>query len=133
MRTAISYLAVPLMALCGAAAAQEASGAPASEGLTVVRDAETGKPRAPTPAEMQALLGQSTAAARTTSVPPPVIGRHGERSVQLGERKLVYAVVRRDASGKLERQCVGGSEAAGRMIDPSAPAAAQEEARHEHR
>ena len=133
MKTAISYLAVPLMALCGAAAAQQASGTSAGQGLSVVRDADTGKPRAPTPAEMQALLDQPAAVARGQPAPLAVTGRHGETSVHLGERQLVYTVVRRDANGKLDRQCAGGSDAAQRMIGPAAPAAPHGDAAHEHR
>lgn len=119
-------LGLALAALCQAAAAQQ--------GLTVVRDAETGELRAPTAAETQALQSQAAATARRQQ-PTMVTGADGRQSVYLGNSQHVYAVVRRGADGKLDHQCVEGADAAHARLNHDAPAGAkaQEKARHEHR
>jgi len=133
MRTTISFLILPLLALCGAAAAAPQAPAPGAPGLTVVRDADTGELRAPTAAELRALRSSSSAPARQAPAQPQATtGGHGETSVVLGERKLVYAVVKRGADGKLDHHCVDGAHAAARVLDQSAPAA-QGDSRHDHR
>jgi len=131
MRTTTSFLTLALLALCGAAAA--APQAPAAQGLTVVRDADTGELRAPTAAELRALRpASSTTAHQAPAQRQAVTGKHGESSVVLGERKLVYAVVKRGADGKLDHHCVDGAHAAARVLDHSAPTA-QGDSRHDHR
>lgn len=141
MRTAYSYLVLPLAALYGPvlAAAEAPPAAPSqaspAPGLTVARDPVTGKLRAPTTAERQALLRQSQAGLAARPAPAAVTGRLGEKTVHLGERNLVYAVVQRDANGKLERHCVNGSQAAQKILDQ--PAAAHDDTpgddHHAHR
>lgn len=103
-----------------------------ARGLTVVRDAETGRLRTPTPDEMRALQRKGPAALAAPAQPTMITGADGRRHVQLGERGLVYSVVRRGPDGKLDQQCVHGAEAAGRVLAQPAPGADQE-ARHDHR
>lgn len=137
MRTAYSYLVLPLAALYGPAlaAAEAPQAAPAqasaAPGLTVARDPDTGKLRAPTAAERQALLRQSQAGIASRPAPAAVTGKYGERSVHLGERNLVYTVVRRDADGKRDQHCANSSEAAERLLDR--PATAHGDDHHAHR
>jgi len=130
MRITVPSLIPPLALLCGAASA--APQAPAAQGLTVVRDAETGLLRAPTPLELRALRRQPPT---TPSRPAPlaeVIGAHGERSIELGERGLVYSVIQRGAGGtSTTQQCVDGAHAAAQVLQPAAPAAGAP--RHDHR
>ena len=139
MRTTLSSLvptlaptlATALMALCGSAGA--APQAPAPQGLTVVRDAETGELRAPTATELRALRASpATTTREAPAQPQAVTGPRGESSAVLGERGLVYAVVKRGADGKLDHHCVDGAHAAARVLDQSAPAA-QGDSRHDHR
>lgn len=103
-----------------------------AQGLTVVRDAETGRLRAPTPDEMRALQRKSPAALAAPAQHTMITGADGRRHVQLGERGLVYSVVKRGPDGKLDQQCVPGADAAGRVLAQPAPGADQE-ARHDHR
>ncbi len=103
-----SILAISLLAI--AAMAPQAQ---AQQAMTVVRDAETGKLRAPTAAEARALQGTSRArnqggqAARPQSVLRP----DGTRALDLGDRGLVYSVTTRNADGKLVKKCVKGDHA----------------------
>jgi len=161
MRTAYSYLILPLAALYGpavtaasatppAAAPQSAQRpapqttqrpapqaaerpAPAASGLTVARDTETGKLRAPTLAEQQALLRRTPAGRPATAPPPAVTGRHGERTVHLGERNLVYSVVTRGASGQLDHHCAASQAAAEQILGQPAATATPGDSHHEHR
>ena len=128
-------LGLALAALCQAAAAAPQAPAPAQQGLTVVRDAETGELRAPTAVETQALQPQAAAATARSQQPTMVTGADGRQSVYLGSSQHVYAVVKRGADGKLDHQCVEGADAAHDHLNHDAPAGAkvQEKARHEHR
>lgn len=107
---------LPLAALAFPACAQQAvsQAAPAQQGMVVVRDADTGELRAPTADEARALHPRTNASAAGTAAPAPkmVTGPGGRRSVQLGDRHMVYSVVTRGADGKLEEQCVHGAHAA---------------------
>lgn len=116
---------LPLAALALPAVAQEAkpesstATSPTSQqGMVVVRDAETGQLRAPTSLEARALHPRTNASAARAAAPAPrmIIGPGGRRSVQLGERQMVYSVVTRDAEGKLAEQCVHGDHAAERAV-----------------
>lgn len=93
------------------------------QGMVVVRDADTGELRAPTPTEARALHSRTNAAAASAAPAPKMVtGPGGRRSVQLGERQMVYSVVTRDADGKLAEQCVHGVHAAERAVEgPSTP------------
>ena len=113
-------------------ASTAASSPGGAQGLTVVRDAETGRLRAPTPDEMRALQRTGPAALAAPPQPTMITGTDGRRHVQLGERGLVYSVVTRSPDGKLDQQCVHGAAAAGRALAQPAPGADQE-ARHDHR
>ncbi|WP_288379503.1 post-PEP-CTERM-1 domain-containing protein [uncultured Massilia sp.] len=140
---------LPLAVLCLPAAAQQADqevpqpaqqatqeASPQSEpdqGMVVVRDAQTGQLRTPTPAEMRALQPRTPGAARAPGQEKMVTGPGGRRSVQLGDRHLVYSVVTRGPDGKLSDQCVHGVHAAENAIDQPARAGKPEEHRHESR
>jgi hypothetical protein len=109
------------------------------EGMVVVRDAETGKMRAPTPEELRALRARAprsdAAVTGTPQQPRVTTKRNGSRNVLLGERSMVYEVVTRDADGKLSSQCVQGDGAAeAAMSQPAQPADANhKEHTHEAR
>ena len=103
------------------------------EGMVVVRDAETGKMRAPTPEELRALRAKAPpAAAALTATPqqPRLLSRRdGARGVRLGESSQVYEVVTRGEDGKLSSQCVKGEDAAREAMDRPANAEHKE---HNH-
>ena len=105
------------------------------QGMVVVRDAQSGQLRAPTAAEMRA-LAPPPATARMSAAPQPAMVTHpgGSRHVRLGERGLVYSVVKRGADGKLEEQCVHGAAAAETAVHAStvADAAAPHKEGHHH-
>ncbi len=109
------FAALPLAAICafmprhGAAQEQQ-------QGMVVVRDAQTGQLRAPTPAEARALAPKATSAMTAQGKPSMVTHASGARQVHLGERGLVYSVVTRDADGKLAEQCVHGADAADQAV-----------------
>ena len=108
---------------------------PGQQGMVVVRDAQTGQLRAPTAAEMRALAPQR-ALARMNAPPQPAMVAHpgGSRHVRLGERGLVYSVVKRGADGTLHEQCVHGAAAAEKAVHAStgADAAAGHNEGHRH-
>lgn len=106
------------------------------EGMVVVRDAQTGKMRAPTPQELRELRAKA---------PPPAAAlsgvqrenkalsrRDGARGVRLGEKSLVYDVVTRGEDGKLSSHCVQGDAAAQEALQHPANAEHKEH-RHEAR
>jgi hypothetical protein len=99
-------LAAPLAALAAE---------PAQQGMTVVRDPQTGKLRAPTAAELRAL-----GAVRQPSLEAPhaIQRADGTRAITLGERGLVYSVMTRNADGSTARRCIKGSEAATHALEP---------------
>ena len=130
--------------LSSAAFAQEQSG-PAQQpaatqspgtqsGMIVVRDRQTGQLRAPTAAESRALAPPPSAALRaqgqTLQQPSVVTHPGGSRQVRLGERSLVYSVVKRGADGKLVEQCVEGAAAAEKAVH--APVSTQHNEEHRH-
>jgi hypothetical protein len=91
----------------------------AQQGMVAVRDQQTGKLRAPTPAEMQALTGQRRALAAPAQ--PTVVARpDSTRQVRLGERSQVYTIATRNADGQLVNQCVQGESAARAAVEKSA-------------
>jgi hypothetical protein len=105
-----------MAALCALAAFSLQAKAQAHEdGMVAVRDAQTGKMRAPTPDELKALRGAAPppAALRAGKPQPQTLsGRSGARGVRLGEKTMVYEVVTRGADGKLSSECVHGDGAA---------------------
>ncbi len=104
---------MPDKTLISAALLAMAASAPqAQESMTVVRDAETGKLRAPTAAEARELKGTSRASRDTPQTrPQSSVRADGTRVLDLGERGLVYSVATRGADGKLAKKCVKGEHA----------------------
>lgn len=117
-------------ALCVFAMISIQARAAGQEGMVVVRDAQTGKMRAPTPDEMKALRAAAPPnASMSPSRPaqPQLLTRpNGARGVRVGESNLVYDVVTRGADGKLSSQCVQGEGAAQRALTHPVHAADKE-------
>ncbi|HEU4374884.1 MAG TPA: hypothetical protein VFS02_15410 [Telluria sp.] len=113
------------VALCLPAAAEP------QEGMVVVRDANTGKFRAPTAAELRTLQAQQPRSLlqRGAAESLVTIRPNGTLHKHLGENALVYSVVHRDPQGKLAMQCVNGEDAASAALGRPAPATGQE---HDH-
>jgi hypothetical protein len=125
-KTAMALAALMATALGAPAAASD------QEGVVVVRDPQTGKFRNATPAETKRLHAQPTApgiAQRDPAKPDVTIRKDGTLQKHLGERGLVYSVVKRDADGKLAAECVHGEEAANAALQRQVPATAKE---HDH-
>ncbi len=103
------------LALAALGMSQGAIAAPAEQGMIVVRDAETGQLRAPTPAEHKALVGKpiksSEAVAGLVKAPSVQVRSNGTR-VASASGKAVYSVVTRNADGSLTEACVTDENAA---------------------
>lgn len=112
------FLSIILLSLATLASAQE--------GITVVRDAETGQLRPPTAQELRALRAKEPQPQVAPASPRSAVRPDGTRKLELGERGMVYSVVERTPDGKLKRLCVNGGEAAGEVLHQS------EEKQHEH-
>lgn len=129
---------LPLLALCTLCmAAPVRADQPAS--LVVVRDAATGQLRAPDAAEMQALNAQRASSqliGPQTAMPGtrPVVttGPDGTLRANVGRESLMFAVIQRDADGKLHSQCVSGQQNAASAISRAAPALANATKEHDH-
>jgi hypothetical protein len=131
-----------MAALCALAAfspqakAQDQAG---REGMVVVRDAQTGKMRAPTADELKALRANTPSAAAMNAGQPQAQALaprpDGARGVRLGEKTMVYEVVTRGADGKLSSECLHGDGAAADAVEAANhPAHAQhKEPTHEAR
>jgi hypothetical protein len=127
-----SKSSMALAALLAAGAFALPAAAEPQDGMVVVRDPNTGKLRAPTPAELKTLqaqqktlgLVQHGAAESLVTIRP-----NGTLHKRLGESALVYSVVHRDAHGRLAMQCVKGADAANAALEDPAPATVQE---HDH-
>ncbi|MFL6660416.1 MAG: post-PEP-CTERM-1 domain-containing protein [Massilia sp.] len=90
---------------------------PVEDGMTVVRDAQTGKLRPPTAAEVRALRSKKVQPLLTNVAPvKSTVRPDGTRRIDLGERALVYAVISRSADGKLTGHCVSGEAAATKAL-----------------
>ena len=123
---AILPCAVLCAGLSSSVLAQEHSG------MVVVRDSQTGQLRAPTAAESRALAPPPSASMRASQAQPALVTHPGgSRQVLLGERGLVYSVVKRGADGKLVEQCVHGAAAADKAVHAPAPIQQNEEHRHD--
>jgi hypothetical protein len=103
-------------ALAGLPLAGLAQAAPSgTDSMTVVRDADTGKLRAPTAAEVEAL---QLKAARTTNLrtgPATTLQKFhasGARGVRLTDEFMSYAVAVRHADGSIHENCLHTQEAA---------------------
>jgi hypothetical protein len=128
-------MALPLAALFASVALHMPSASAADKkGMVVARDPQTGQLRAPTPAERQALTAQRMApmAAQAAPAQPMLVTRtDAVQQVRLGQKGQVYAIVTRDADGKLVNQCVQGEAAAQAAL--AAPTRTNEEHNHEDR
>lgn len=128
-----SKSSIALAALLAAAAlGVPAVAAEPQEGMVVVRDANTGKFRAPTAAELNALEAQRTTRGLVQRGAPQsavTIRPNGTVHKHLGESAMVYSVVSRDTRGKLAMQCVKGEDAANAALERTAGATQQE---HDH-
>jgi hypothetical protein len=121
----MSYIKLIAVLPCAALWAAMPSTAVAQEqqGMVVVRDAQTGQLRAPTPAEMRALVPATRSSSMSAPAQPALVTHpDGRRQVRLGERGMVYSVVTRGADGKLSGQCVQGKAAAEKALGASADA-----------
>jgi hypothetical protein len=128
-------MALPLAALFAATLMHGPAHAAGQDGMVAVRDAQTGQLRAPTPAEMKA-LAPAPAAGISQKVPLSslvVTEPNGSRTLRLGDRGLVYAVVSRDPDGKLVEQCVQGEDAVAKALVQPATVSHSQEPRHEDR
>ena len=111
-----------LITCCALAAPVAALAAePVQDGMTVVRDPQTGTLRAPTAAELRAMrkLVPQTAD-HPPQLPPPVkstVRADGSRAIDLGERGLIYSVITRNPDGSLDERCVKGGEAAVHAVE----------------
>ena len=91
---------------------------PPAQGVTVVRDAQSGQLRAPTAEEFKILQEQAARLNAQAGAREPdtaaivVVHPNGARSVRLGERGMVYAVATRDANGQVHTDCVQGKPGA---------------------
>lgn len=111
----LATLAALLAAPAGPAAAQQAP----APGVIVVKDAQTGKLRAPTAAEYKALAKLAQPAPRAMTAPPATIKRaDGTVQRRLGEAGMTYSVISRDKDGNLRIDCVQGPDAAQQAIQP---------------
>ncbi|MCD2517259.1 hypothetical protein LQ564_13170 [Massilia sp. G4R7] len=85
--------------------------APQAEALTVVKDAQTGKLRAPTAEEVAALKAQAPAARSAvarTATPGFVLNKShssGIRGFRLNDESMSTSVAVRKTDGSIERQC----------------------------
>lgn len=103
------------------------------QGMVVVRDAETGQLRAPTPAEARALAPATAPSALSAPSQPTMITHpSGARQVRLGEQGMVYSVVTRSPDGKLSEQCVHGAAAAEKAVRAPANASAADHKEYTH-
>jgi hypothetical protein len=136
MLTSGTLAALCLMAVCSlhAKAAPAQDGPAGSDGMVVVRDPQTGKMRAPTPAELQALRAKTAQAGAALAAAPRAATlaprSDGSRGVRLGDKTMVYEVVTRGADGKLSSQCVEGADAAQKAL--ANPPAATSDATTSH-
>lgn len=103
----------------------------ADEGAVVVRDAQTGRLRAPTAQEFKALKERDAKAAALRPVAPPAqeyVRRNGAVGVKVDPSLMTYSVMTRQADGKLREQCVTGEHSAHSLV----AGATSEEHSHDH-
>ena len=101
---------------------------PAQEAMTVVRDPQTGKLRPPTPTERRALQPPLRHSTTLTPIEKPTstLRPDGTRAIKLGERGMVYSVMKRNPDGTLSGHCVRVEGEALKALD------AIQEVRHDH-
>jgi hypothetical protein len=126
MAALCALAAFSLQAKAQPANPQDQQGQQGQQGMVVVRDAQTGKMRAPTPDELRALRAPAPSAALSAGTSRPqslAVRRDGTRGVRLGDRTMVYEVVTRGADGKLSGECVHGDAAEAALHDAGRSAA----------
>lgn len=116
----LGLVAVPLQA---AAQDKPASAPPgdvqSSDNLTVVRDADTGKLRAPTPEEHQAMKAradQSKDMRIGTKHMLPKAHASGARGTRLTDESVSTSVMVRMPDGSIQEQCFDSREAADKAV-----------------
>ena len=118
----VAAAAVPTLARAAPEAAADAappvSTAASGDAQIVVRDAATGRMRAPTAEEAQVLHNHSRALRRASSPTVPESKSHwsGARGVRLTDDFMTYTVVVKNADGSLVELCVEGNEATARVL-----------------
>ncbi|UGQ48678.1 choice-of-anchor J family PEP-CTERM protein [Massilia endophytica] len=108
---------------------------PQQHGMVVVKDAETGKLRAPTDAEFRQLVPQQVpesafSAGGTGKAPEVKVNARGMRFANV-ENQAVFSVVQANADGSLSEACVVGEKAATEFVNKRASKAQAKEARYE--
>ncbi|GGC68600.1 hypothetical protein GCM10011396_14550 [Undibacterium terreum] len=103
-------------------------------GMRVAKDPVTGKLRAPTAEEDEALNNQikadeaSKAGRQSTQARAKravaVVRADGSRTMVLDESFMTYSVATRKADGSIEMECVTGSEAADKLVNATPAATA---------
>ena len=94
----------------------------AANALVVVRDAQSGKLRAPTAEEVDALVmaarsaPQASARAGVGQTSRPFTTASGAAGLHLGEDAFAYSVARRNLDGSLSEVCVTGPQAAEKAL-----------------
>lgn len=104
--------------------AQAEPAKPASQRATVVRDAATGKLRAPTAeeaAELAATPAPSAARSARRAAPVEVQHANGAVSLEVDDSLLMYSVARRNADGSITTECVPGGKAARSLVRKAGP------------
>jgi len=108
------------------------------DGMVVVRDAKTGKMRAPTADELKALRPRTPSAlgAGATAKPQPqaqtLARQNGARGVRLGEKTMAYEVVTRGADGKLSSECLHDGDAAEHAVHAASGPSKVQPKEHAH-
>ena len=120
-----SFTSACALAACLAASFSASLPAAAQEGMTVVRDADTGKLRPATSSELRAMQDTAVQPRTVQKSAKPSVRADGTRAVELGERGLVYSVAKRGPDGKVKRVCTRRHDTA-----PTHPA--DSEVHHEH-
>lgn len=128
-----STLALALVGACMSAQAADAATPSTTEpsALTVVRDAATGKLRAPTAEEAAALQPPAARGLAALRVATPLLRSHadGAKSMRMTNDMMTQAVAVRAGDGRLVSQCYDSKQAAELALSinsPSASGAAKE-------
>lgn len=124
-------LAMAVLPVAAQAHGDDHDKAPAGDRLVVVRDPETGKLRAPTAAELEALGARQARqdAARIGPLAAPQQKAHasGARGARLTDEFMSYSVVTRAADGRLVKHCVDGAHNIPAALDAASSSHAAKE------
>lgn len=125
VRSFATATATALAVATGSALAQTAPPAkPAPQRATVVKDAATGRLRAPTAeeaAELAATQPPSSARSARRAAPAEVQHPNGAVSMEVDDSLMMYSVARRNPDGSVAVQCVTGDKAARSILRKSTP------------